>query len=113
MSTPDLPLRMQQLKLYGMASQWPELLAKMRLHAMDPEHWMAELLQAESAERQVRAQRNASPVPRTWRVRATRAASTNAARASPQQIAPSSAHCCRHRAAGPPMRLEPHRCVEH
>ena len=58
MSTPDLPLRMQQLKLYGMASQWPELLAKMRLHAMDPEHWMAELLQAESAERQVRAQAN-------------------------------------------------------
>ena len=58
MSTPDLPLRMQQLKLYGMASQWPELLAKMRLHAMEPEHWMAELLQAESAERQVRAQAN-------------------------------------------------------
>ena len=58
MSTPDLPLRMQQLKLHGMASQWPELLAKMRLHAMDPEHWMAELLQAESAERQVRAQAN-------------------------------------------------------
>ena len=44
--------------MYGMASQWPELLAKMRLHAMDPEHWMAELLQAESAERQVRAQAN-------------------------------------------------------
>ena len=58
MSTPDLPLRMQQLKLYGMASQWPELLAKMRLHTMEPEHWMAELLQAESAERQVRAQAN-------------------------------------------------------
>ncbi|MGU5153119.1 ATP-binding protein, partial [Pseudomonas aeruginosa] len=54
MSTPDLPLRMQQLKLHGMASQWPELLAKMRLHTMEPEHWMAELLQAESAERQVR-----------------------------------------------------------
>lgn len=46
MSTPDLPLRMQQLKLHGMASQWPELLAKMRLHTMEPEHWMAELLQA-------------------------------------------------------------------
>ena len=58
MSAPDLPLRMKQLKLYGMASQWPELLAKLRLHAMDPEHWMAELLQAESAERQVRAQAN-------------------------------------------------------
>ena len=58
MSTPDLPLRMQQLKLHGMASQWPELLAKMRLHTMEPEHWMAELLQAESAERQVRAQAN-------------------------------------------------------
>ena len=58
MSTPDLPLRMKQLKLYGMASQWPELLAKLRLHAMDPEHWMADLLQAESAERQVRAQAN-------------------------------------------------------
>ena len=57
MSTPDLPLRMQQLK-HGMASQWPELLAKMRLHTMEPEHWMAELLQAESAERQVRAQAN-------------------------------------------------------
>ena len=41
-----------------MASQWPELLAKMRLHTMEPEHWMAELLQAESAERQVRAQAN-------------------------------------------------------
>jgi len=58
MSTPDLPLRMQQLKLHGMASQWPELMAKMRLHTMEPEHWMAELLQAESAERQVRAQAN-------------------------------------------------------
>ena len=58
MSTPDLPLRMKQLKLHGMASQWPELLAKARLHAMAPEHWMVELLQAESAERQVRAQAN-------------------------------------------------------
>lgn len=56
MSMPDLPLRMKQLKLHGMASQWPELLAKARLHAMEPEHWMAELLQAEAAERQVRAQ---------------------------------------------------------
>ena len=57
MSTPDLPLRMKQLKLHGMASQWPELLAKAQLHAMAPEHWMVELLQAESAERHVRAQR--------------------------------------------------------
>ena len=58
MSTPDLPLRMKQLKLYGMAAQWPELLAKARLQPMEAEHWMAELLQAESAERQVRAQAN-------------------------------------------------------
>jgi len=58
MSTPDLPLRMKQLKLHGMASQWPELLAKAQLHAMAPEHWMVELLQAESAERHVRAQAN-------------------------------------------------------
>ena len=58
MSTPDLPLRMKQLKLHGMASQWPELLAKAQLHAMAPEHWMVELLEAESAERHVRAQAN-------------------------------------------------------
>lgn len=58
MSMPDLPLRMKQLKLYGMASQWPELLAKARLQAMTPEHWMVDLLQAESAERHVRAQAN-------------------------------------------------------
>jgi len=56
MSMPDLPLRMKQLKLHGMAAQWPELAAKARLQAMEPEHWMAELLQAEAAERQVRAQ---------------------------------------------------------
>ena len=66
MSVPDLPLRMKQLKLHGMASQWPELLAKLRLHAMDPEHWMAELLQAESAERQVRAQANVVTQPLWW-----------------------------------------------
>ena len=40
------------------ASRFLDLLAKDRLHAMAPEHWMMELLQAESAERQVRAQAN-------------------------------------------------------
>ena len=35
MSTPDLPLRMKQLKLYGMAAQWPELLAKAETIAAD------------------------------------------------------------------------------
>ena len=54
----ELIAQLGQLKLHGMASQWPELLAKAQLHAMAPEHWMVELLQAESAERHVRAQAN-------------------------------------------------------
>lgn len=57
MST-DLLLRMKQLKLHGMLAQWPELEAKARLQPMTPTHWMGELLQAEAAERQVRAQAN-------------------------------------------------------
>jgi len=41
-----------------MASQWPGLLARIRLRAMPPEHRMAELLQAGSAQRRVCAQAN-------------------------------------------------------
>jgi hypothetical protein len=47
--------RLKALKLHGMAQCWPELLARARHSDLDPEHWMGELLAAESAERDVRS----------------------------------------------------------
>ena len=54
----DLIARLREMKLYGMASQWPELSAKARQHQLPPEQWFGELLQAETTERQVRALAN-------------------------------------------------------
>ncbi|HHW62828.1 MAG TPA: ATP-binding protein [Rhodocyclaceae bacterium] len=54
----DLIAHLRQMRLYGMASQWPELSAKARQHNLPPEQWFGELLQAETAERQVRALAN-------------------------------------------------------
>jgi DNA replication protein DnaC len=54
----DLVARLREMKLYGMASQWPELSAKARQHQLPPEQWFGELLQAETTERQVRALAN-------------------------------------------------------
>ncbi len=56
--------RLRQMKLYGMASAWPELLAKARQRELDPEHWFAELLAAEGAEREVKSQADQIPVGR-------------------------------------------------
>lgn len=47
--------RLKALKLNGMAQCWPELVAKARHSDMPPEHWMGELLAAETAEREVRS----------------------------------------------------------
>ena len=47
--------RLKALKLHGMAQCWPELVARMRHGDLDPEHWMSELLAAETAEREVRS----------------------------------------------------------
>ena len=60
----DLIARLREMKLYGMASQWPELSAKARQHQLPPEQWFGELLQAETTERQVRALANQMKVAR-------------------------------------------------
>lgn len=54
----ELIARLRQMKLHGMASAWPELLAKARQRELDPEHWFTELLAAEGAEREVKSQAN-------------------------------------------------------
>ena len=51
----DTIARLKALKLHGMASSWPELIARSRHAEFDPEHFMADLLAAESAEREVRS----------------------------------------------------------
>ena len=51
----DTIARLKALKLHGMASSWPELIARARHAEFDPEHFMADLLAAESAEREVRS----------------------------------------------------------
>lgn len=43
------------LKLHGMAASWPELVAKARHSVVDPEQLLAELLAAETAEREVKS----------------------------------------------------------
>jgi DNA replication protein DnaC len=54
----ELIARLRALKLHGMASAWPELVAKARHRELDPEQWFGELLSAESAEREVKSQAN-------------------------------------------------------
>ena len=54
----ELITRLRQMKLHGMASAWPELVAKARQCELDPEQWFGELLIAESAEREVKSLAN-------------------------------------------------------
>ena len=54
----ELVARLRALKLHGMASAWPELAAKARQRALDPEQWFGELLTAECAEREVKSLAN-------------------------------------------------------
>lgn len=51
----DTVAKLKGLKLHGMASSWPELLAKARHAEFDPERFMEQLLAAERAEREVRS----------------------------------------------------------
>jgi hypothetical protein len=51
----DVMAQLKSLKLHGMASSWPELLAQSRHTEFEPERFMKQLLQAETAERQVRS----------------------------------------------------------
>ncbi|OYU95348.1 MAG: ATP-binding protein, partial [Burkholderiales bacterium PBB5] len=54
MST-EIVTRLKALKLYGMASNWPELVAHCRHAALEPEQLIEQLLDAEGAERNVRS----------------------------------------------------------
>ena len=54
MST-EIVTRLKALKLHGMASNWPELLAHCRHAALEPERLIEQLLDAEGAERNVRS----------------------------------------------------------
>ena len=51
----ELVARLKALKLHGMAQTWPELLARARHSALEPETLLRELLAAETAEREVRS----------------------------------------------------------
>ncbi len=51
----DIATRLKELRLYGMAANWPELLAHNRHAALEPEALIRSLLDAEAAERDVRA----------------------------------------------------------
>jgi DNA replication protein DnaC len=51
----DVIAQLKTLKLHGMASTWPELLAQSRHTEFEPERFMHQLLLAETAERQVRS----------------------------------------------------------
>jgi DNA replication protein DnaC len=51
----EIAAQLRELRLLGMASSWPELIARARHHALDPEQLMAELIAAESAEREVKS----------------------------------------------------------
>ena len=54
MST-EIVTRLKALKLHGMASNWPELVAHCRHAALEPEQLIKQLLDAEGAERNVRS----------------------------------------------------------
>ncbi len=51
----DLIDRLRELRLHGMAQSWPELVAKARHHAFEPEQLVGELISAELAEREVKS----------------------------------------------------------
>ena len=62
----DTVAKLKSLKLHGMAQSWPELVAQARHAEFDPEQFMAQLLAAEGAEREVRSiayQMNAAKFP--------------------------------------------------
>ena len=54
MST-EIVARLKALKLHGMAANWPELVARCRHSALDPEALVEQLLSAEGAERELRS----------------------------------------------------------
>lgn len=54
----ELMTQLKHLRLGGMAQTWPELAARARQQALDPERLLAELVAAEVAERAVKAQAN-------------------------------------------------------
>ena len=54
MST-EIIARLKSLKLHGMAANWPELVARCRHSALEPESLVEQLLDAEGAERQLRS----------------------------------------------------------
>ena len=54
MST-EIIARLKALKLHGMAANWPELVARCRHSALEPEALVASLLDAEGAERELRS----------------------------------------------------------
>lgn len=54
MST-EIVTRLRSLKLHGMAANWPELVARCRHSALEPEVLVEQLLDAEGAERQLRS----------------------------------------------------------
>ena len=51
----DIVTRLKALRLYGMAGNWPEVVAHSRHAALEPESFMKALLDAEVAEREVRS----------------------------------------------------------
>ncbi len=54
MST-EIVTRLRSLKLHGMAANWPELVARCRHSALEPQALVEQLLDAEGAERQLRS----------------------------------------------------------
>lgn len=54
MST-EIVARLKALKLHGMAANWPELVARCRHSALEPEALVEQLLSAEGAERELRS----------------------------------------------------------
>jgi DNA replication protein DnaC len=51
----EIVTRLRALKLHGMAANWPELVARCRHAALEPEQLVEQLLDAEGAERNVRS----------------------------------------------------------
>jgi len=51
----DTVSKLKSLKLHGMAQSWPELVAQAQHAGFEPEQFMAQLLAAEGAEREVRS----------------------------------------------------------
>lgn len=51
----EIVARLKDLRLHGMAANWPELVAHNRHSALEPEALMRGLLDAEAAERDVRS----------------------------------------------------------